>query len=160
VRERERQLGKQICMVELCFCICFHELEIHRRCMRLCLACEFWLYCFMTERRCFVACCKIINRFVLLLHSLDLSAGVLRIHISVQQVIPLQVCFFFISFFATLNPNPLLCFLCDVCRHEVGRWVGVSISFSCILPSSLLLFLFQVCEVLEWHLTILHQLHH
>ncbi len=107
-------------MVELCFCICFHELERHLCFMRLCLACEFWLYCFMTERRCFVACCKIINRFVLLLHSLDLSAGVLRIHISLQQVIPLQVCFFFfISFFATLNPNPLLCFLCDVCRHEV-----------------------------------------
>jgi hypothetical protein len=78
------------------------------------------LYCFMTERRCFVAFCKIINRFVLLFHSLDLSAGVLRIHISVQQVIPLQVCFFFISFFASLNPNPLLCFLCD---GVVMKWV-------------------------------------
>jgi hypothetical protein len=63
------------------------------------------LYCFMTERRCFVACCKIINRFVLLLHSLDLSAGVLRIHISLQQVIPLQVCFFFFHQFSR-HPKP------------------------------------------------------
>ncbi len=45
---RERELGKQICMVELCFCICFHGLERHLCFMRLCLACEFWLYCFMT----------------------------------------------------------------------------------------------------------------